>query len=145
MIKQFKRWFSIFGMVNNLRSDNGRLFSSNTFKDCNEFSIQLNLCAPYNPKSLGAAERVIKLVMAIMKRADEDGSNFEEAFAAFKNTRDKSGYSPNQLFFLRNCRDPKLPSLLAKLSAEEMVKARDRVRVGRKVKKETRRRKDGLS
>ena len=51
-------------------------------------------------------------------------------------TRKPSGYSPNQLFFLRNWRDPKLPSLLPKPSTEEMVKVRDRVRVGITVKRD---------
>ena len=55
--------------------------------------------------------------------------------AAFKNTRNKSGFSPNQLFFLRNWRDLTLPSLMDKPTAEEMVNACDIVRAKRMVKK----------
>ena len=62
-------------------------------------------------------------------------SDFKDAFAAFKNTRKESRYFPNQLFYLRNWRETKLPNILAEPSMEEMVKARDRVRVGKKVKK----------
>ena len=51
-----------------------------------------------------------------------------------KNTRKKSCFSPNQLFFLRNWRDPSLPNLLAEPVVEEMVEARDIVRAGNKVK-----------
>ena len=54
-----------------------------------------------------------------MKKTEEEGSSFEEAFAALKNTRNKSGYSPNQLFLLHN---PFLPSLEPELFIEEMVR-----------------------
>ena len=43
---------------------------------------------------------------------------------------------PNQLFYLRNWRDPKLQNILSEPSIVEMVKARDRVRVSNKVKKD---------
>ena len=49
--------------------------------------------ALYHPKSSGAAERGVGLVNAIMKNTENNGSNSE------------------QLFFLRNWRDPKLPDL----------------------------------
>ena len=38
----------------------------------------------------------------IMRKTEEERSDFEEAMAVFRNTRNESGYSPNQLFFLRN-------------------------------------------
>ena len=63
-----------------------------------------------------------------MKKTEEEGSDMEEALAVFRNTRNESGYSPNQLFFLRNWQDPKLPDLRAELVLEEMVKARERVK-----------------
>ena len=50
--------------------------------------------------------------------------------AVFWNTRNESGYRPNQFFFLRNWRDPKLPDLRAKPVLEEMVKARESVKGG---------------
>ena len=48
----------------------------------------------------------------------------------YRNTRNESGYSTNQLFFLLNWRDPKLPDLRAEPLVEEMVKARERVKGG---------------
>ena len=57
----------------------------------------------------------------------DSGRSTEEALAAFRNTRNESGYSPNQ-FFLMNWRDPNLPHLLSEPVVEEMVEARDRVR-----------------
>ena len=68
-----------------------------------------------------------------MRKTEEEGSDFEEALAVFKNTRNESGYSPNQLFYLRNWRDPNLPRVQDEPVVEEMVKARDRIRLGRKV------------
>ena len=71
----------------------------------------MELTAPYNPESFGAAERGVGLIKMIMKKTQEEGSDMEEALAVFRNTRNESRYSPNQLFFLRNWRDPKLPDL----------------------------------
>ena len=51
-----------------------------------------------------------------------------------RNTRNESGYSPNQLFYLRNWRDPNLHHMHEETVVEEMVKARDRVRHGRSIK-----------
>ena len=71
---------------------------------------------------------------AIMKKTEQERSCFKEALAAFQKTRNKNGFSPNQLFFLRNWRDPNLRNLLAKPVVEEIVEARERVRAGEKVK-----------
>ena len=102
-VMQLKRWFATFGVSRSVRCDNGPPFSSRAFKEfCNEYSIQLNLTSPYNPESSGAAERGVGLVKKIMKNAEEEGSCMENAMSVFRNTRNESVYSPNQLFFLRN-------------------------------------------
>ena len=72
----------------------------------------------------------------IMKKTEEEGSCFKEALATFKNTRNKCGFSSNQLFFLKNWRDQSLPSLPAEPVVEEMMKAFEGVRASRMVKKE---------
>ena len=47
IIEQLKRWFVTFGVIRFLRSDHGPPFSSKAFKDfCNDFCIELHLCAP---------------------------------------------------------------------------------------------------
>ena len=56
------------------------------------------------------------------------------AFAAFKNRRNIKGYSPNQLFFLRNLRNPQLPSFEAEPSIGDMVEAWDRQKAKRVLK-----------
>ena len=58
------------------------------------------------------------MVKAIIKKTHNKGSNFEDAFMAFKNTHNKSWYSPNQLFFLRNWLNPQLPDLSGEPSVE---------------------------
>ena len=99
-------------MSRSIRSDNGPPFFSRGFKEfCDEYKIRLDLTSPYNPESSGAAERGMGLIKQIMKKMEEEGSCMEEALAVFRNTRNESGYSPNQLFFLRNWRDHKLPDL----------------------------------
>ena len=71
---------------------------------------------------------MVGLIKQIMKKTEEGGSRLEEAMAVFRNTRNKSGYSPIQLFFLRNWRDHNLPDLLAEPVVEEMKKAREGVK-----------------
>jgi len=98
----------------------------------------LNLTAPYCPISSGAAERSIGVLKAILKKVDQEGSCFETALAAYKTTRTESGYSPAQLFFLRNVRTARSPSLWQEPRMEDMVEARDRIRAARATKEEDR-------
>ena len=67
-----------------------------------------------------------------MQKTEEEGSCFEESLAVFRNTGNESGYSPNQLFFLRNWLDPNLPHMLVEPVVQEMVEATDKVRAGSK-------------
>ena len=101
---------------------------------CEEYCIELNLTSPYIPEGTGAAERGVGLIKVIMRKTEKEGSDFEEALAVFKNTRNKSSYSPNQLFYLRNWRAPNLPHVQKEPVVEEMVKVMDKIRNGRKVK-----------
>ena len=73
-----------------------------------------------------------------MKRVETEGSCFDTAFAAYKTTRTESGFSPAQLFFLRNVRTPRSPSLWEEPAVEDMVVARDRVRAARATLEEDR-------
>ena len=99
MVRQLKRWFAIFGVARYKRCDNGSPFQGKEFREFrDEYKIRLDLNAPCNPESSGAAERGVDLI----KKTEEEGSNIEEALAVFRNTRNESGYSPNQLFFLCN-------------------------------------------
>ena len=130
-IRQHKRWFATFGLVRSIRCDNGSPFQEREFKEfCDEYKIKLDLTSPYNPETSGAAERGVGLIKMIMKKTETEGSDREEALAVFRNTRNESWYSPNQLFFLRNWRDAKLPDLRAEPVLEEMVTARKRVNGG---------------
>ena len=78
VVRQLKRWFATLGVVPSIRCDNGPPFFSMAFKAfCNEYCIDLQLTSPYNPESLGAAERGVGLVKAIMWKTEEKGSCFE--------------------------------------------------------------------
>ena len=95
-VRQLKRWFPTFGVSRSVRCDNGPPFSSKGFKEfCDKYGIKLNLTSPYNPESSGAAKRGVGLVKKIMKKTEEEESCMEEAMSVFRNTRNKSGYSPN--------------------------------------------------
>ena len=125
-VRQLKRWFATFGVARSIRCDNGLPFQGKEFREfCNEYKIRLDLTAPYNPESSGAAERGVGSIKQIMKKTGLEGADMEEALAVFRNTRNESWYNPNQLFFLRNWRDPSLPDLRAEPVLEEMVKARE--------------------
>ena len=139
VIKQLVVWFNMFGAVRYVRSDRGPPFSSTAFADfCKSWNICLNLTAPYSPISSGGAERSIGVLKAILNKVDQEGSCFETALAAYKTTRTESGYSPAQLFYLRNVRTARSPSLWQEPRIEEMVEARDRIRAARASKEEDR-------
>ena len=50
------------------------------------YSVSLNLTAPYHQESSGSAERVVGILKQLLKKTQTEGSCFETAFAAFKNT-----------------------------------------------------------
>ena len=54
---------------------------------CKSYCIGLILTAPYPLRSSGEAERGVDLINEIMKRTEDEGTSFKEAFAAFKNAR----------------------------------------------------------
>ena len=137
--KQLTSWFNMFGAVRYVRADRGPPFSSAAFLDfCKACNISLNLTAPYCPTSSGGAESCIGVLKQILKKVETEGSCFETAFAAYKTTRTESGFSPAQLFFLRNIRTPNSPSLWREPNVEDMVVARDRIRAARATKEEDR-------
>ena len=137
--KQLEVWFNMFGAVRFVRADRGPPFSSAAFLGfCKSWNISLNLTTPYCPTSSGGAECSIGVLKEILKKVDTEGSCFETAFAAYKTTRTESGFSPAQLFFLRNVRTAKTPSLWQEPIVEEMVVARDRIRAARATKEEDR-------
>ena len=73
MVRQLNRWFATFGVARSIICDNGPPFFSMAFKAfCDDYCINLQLTSTYNPKSLGAAERVVGLVKNIMKKNGED-------------------------------------------------------------------------
>ena len=96
----------------------------------------MNLTSLYNLESLGAAERVVGLIKAIMLKTKEEGLSFDKALTVFKNIRNESGYSPIQLFYLRYWRDRNLLNMQDEPAVEEMAKAKDRIRFERKVNKD---------
>ena len=128
-VRQLKRWFATFGVSRSIICDNGSPFFIRGFMEfCDEYKIRLDLTSPYNLESSGAAERGVVLIKQIMKKMEEEGLCMEEALAVFRNTRNNSGYSPNQLFFLRNWQDHNLSNMRAEPMMEEMEKARERVK-----------------
>ena len=96
----------------------------------------MNLTSLYNLESLGAAERVVGLIKAIMFKTKEEGLSFDKALTVFKNIRNESGYSPIQLFYLRYWRDRNLLNVQDEPAVEEMAKAKDRIRFERKINKD---------
>ena len=55
------------------RSNNGREFTSNEFKDfCREFGIKRELTTPYNPQQNGVAERNNRSIMEVVREMIHD-------------------------------------------------------------------------
>ena len=79
-VRQLKRLFATFGLSRSIIWDNGPPYFSKGFKEfCDKYCIELILTSPYNPENLGAAERGVSLIKAIMPKTEQKGSCFEEA------------------------------------------------------------------
>ena len=104
-----KGWFSFAGFPRAIRTDGGPQFRSHFKSFCNKFGIIHELASPYNPRSNGLIEVVVRILKQLLMKANKE-SEFEEAFTAWKNVERTSRKSPNELFFGRPVRT-KLPEL----------------------------------
>ena len=101
VINAIKAIFSCFGIPNVIRSDNGRCYDSNEFREFAEESGFISVTSsPRYPCSNGLAESAVKTVKSLWKKCKDKGT----ALAAYRTTPLSSGYSPSELMFGRPTR-----------------------------------------
>lgn len=108
--------FSIFGIPNEVKSDNGPPFNSFKFK---QFAIEQDFkhkkITPLWPRSNGMCERFMRNLGKVMRNSSTVQKNWETELLEFlRNYRDtphaSTGVAPNKLMFQHNAKTSKMPS-----------------------------------
>lgn len=111
MITQLKSIFSRHGIPEQLISDNGPPFNSESLKNfCSDWEIEHVTSSPYFPRSNGLAERSIRTVKSLLKKCHETKSDPYIALLQYRTTPKGSLESPSELLMSRKLRT-KLPIL----------------------------------
>lgn len=112
VINKLKQQFARYGVPQEIVSDNGPQFSSETFsKFTEDWDILHKTSSPGHPQSNGKAEAGVKAIKRLMKRAHDAHSDPYKGLLEMRNTpRQDTGMSPAQLVFNRQTRSL-VPSL----------------------------------
>ena len=119
-IKCLKHWFSMYGLPNQLVSDNGKQFTSQEFKNYKLSGIKHVCVAAYHQSSNGQAERYVQIVKKGLKR--NSTGNLQETLDDILMVHRSSpstatGKTPSQLFLGREMQ-VKLDVLKPRLNIE---------------------------
>ncbi|XP_034075852.1 uncharacterized protein K02A2.6-like [Gymnodraco acuticeps] len=128
VIHHLKSIFARHGIPETLVTDNGPQFSGRAFEEFSEsYGFKHITSSPKYPQSNGVAERAVKTVKSLLKKAADPYL----ALLAYRTTPLQNGYSPAQLLMGRRLRTtvPTLPALLdPALPDSEAVVLRERER-----------------
>ena len=69
---------------------------------CSKHNFRHKLTLPHNPQANGRAESAVKNAKYLLINCKQNNQNFQTALACFRNTPRTDGYSPAQLFLVRN-------------------------------------------
>ncbi|XP_057312326.1 uncharacterized protein K02A2.6-like [Hydractinia symbiolongicarpus] len=115
IVTKLRKLFSRYGAPEELVSDNGPQFVSNTFKKLmNEFNIHHRRVTPYHPQANGEVERFNRNLKKVVQTAIAEAKDWRVVMQNFllnyRNTpHATTGVTPAELLFNRTLRD-KLPS-----------------------------------
>ena len=101
MLSHLETWFTDFGWLLVIRSDNGPQFRSEFASFCQAHGITHELASPYNPESNGLGEAAVKNMKSLVFRCKDKGENLQHALAAWLNMTCQDGTLPAQFFFGR--------------------------------------------
>ena len=104
LIRDLRRMFSLMGVPNVLRSDQGPQFRSELLQDfLRLWGVQWRPSSPHHHQSNGHAESMVKAVKAMLAKTGGkiDDPAFQEAMLEFRNTPREDGLSPAQRLFGR--------------------------------------------
>ena len=111
VIEHMKSFFPRHGIPEEVRSDNGPQYSSAAFaKFASEYEFSHITSSPLHPQSNGEAERMVRTVKSLLKKATDPYL----ALLAYRATPLANGFSPSELLMGRQIRSvvPKLPHVL---------------------------------
>ena len=122
IIKELISWFNPLGWLSSICSDGGPHFCGDFPKFCLKFYIRHELSAPYNPKSNGLAE-------TMLRKSYNLGSDPDIMLYEWRNVPRSNGYSPGQLLFGRHQRTclPVLPSQVRPVDFQQAAISKDSV------------------
>ena len=118
IIMKLKSIFARHGIPGILMSDNMPYASSEFRTFAKEWGIELHTSSPLYPQSNGQAERFVQTLKRFLKKAYEEGKDFNLALLEYRNTP-VTGlvHSPAQMLMSRSLRS-KLPSTIKSLAPQ---------------------------
>jgi len=141
LLKTLRRFFSMMGVPNVLRSDQGKQYSSEMMRTfLRNWGVEWRPSSPRNPQSNGHAEVMVKGMKHLLQKVDGDieGDAFQAGLLELRNGPREDGLSPAQRLFGRPLRS-QVPAHWRSFapgwqrSAEEADKVRFRMALRRKV------------
>jgi len=118
VIRKLKVHFSRLGSPVTIKTDNGRQFTSDEFKQfASEWNFNHVTSSPNMPSSNGHAESAVKTVKRILRKAKDANTDPYMALLEFRNTPLPCGYSPAQLLMSRRLKST-LPTTNKQLAPE---------------------------
>lgn len=131
--KKLLGFFAIFGLPNEIVTDNGPPFQSHAFsKFCSDHGIKCTKSPPYHPQSNGSAERNVQTVKKVFKKfvveANEKSLSLDDMINKFlfyqrNSPRSSDSKIPSQLIFSFQ------PKILLDLLKNKNTKVIDKVNV----------------
>jgi hypothetical protein len=114
---QLARWFNLLGWPASIRTDGGPAFRLKFAEFCRNHGMEHELSSAYSAQSNGLSEAAVKACKHLLAKTMEQGEEFEEALAAYRNTPRADGFSPAQLMLGRRMKGP-LPVLQCLLEVD---------------------------
>lgn len=102
VIKAMKSNFARYGISEKVCTDNGTNFNCKQMeKFARDYDFEHRMSSPNHQQGNGKAEAAVKIAKNLIKKAEENGNDYELALLHWRNTPNKIGSSPSQRFLSR--------------------------------------------
>ena len=99
VINHLEIWFNLFGVPQELVSDNGPQYGSMEYEQyAKDRKINLVPASPYHPEGNGLAEAAVKNVKSLLSKYANNWKVFSRALLLWRNFPNKSGSSLAEMF-----------------------------------------------
>ena len=110
VLNHFEHWFNLFGVPEELVSDNGPQYDSTDYKAyAEERKIRLVHSSPYHSSGNGLAEAAVKNVKKLLKKHQSNWKNFQRALMLWRNFPNKSQHCTRSTLQLTLSRESSAP------------------------------------